>query len=282
MKSSTSSLERLKALVTHAGGRFSVAEAALTIATHQYPDLDVASYLERLDAVALRLRRRLPEDAGRVHVIGILNHFLFEELGYSGNGENYYDPRNSFLNDVIERRLGIPITLSILYMEIGQRLGLRLAGVSFPGHFLVKCAIDRGIVVLDPFNAGMALSEEELRRRLARQLGNAYVDAAPISPYLQTAENAEIIARLLRNLKSIYLEAKHLTNALAMANMLLVIQPGSLRERRERGLIHYQLECYHSALQDLEHYQQSDPAAGDDETLREVLIELRRRDQRFH
>ncbi len=131
--------EHLSELVRNSDTSLSIGEGALVIARHEYPALDVPAYLAELDGIAARIRRRLPADAGKPHILSLINHCLFRELGYVGNRDNYYDPRNSFLNDVIDRRTGIPITLCILYMEVGKRLGLPLEGVAFPRHFTKKC-----------------------------------------------------------------------------------------------------------------------------------------------
>lgn len=143
------SAERWKEIVAGPEEEIDLAEGALLIAAHEYPGLDVFAYLRRLQDLGTELKRRLRRDIGPTDAVVALNHYLFDELGFRGNMQDYYDPRNSFLSDVLDRRLGIPITLSILYMEIGRRLGLALHGVSFPGHFIVKCAVRDGFIVLE-------------------------------------------------------------------------------------------------------------------------------------
>src|SRR5882672_2502554 len=150
--------ERLRQIVSGPDEDISLAEAALLIAGHGYPDLNVAGYLSRIEELAHMLSMRIGEDATPLERIADLNQFLFGDLGFAANSEDYYDPRNSFLNEVLERRTGIPITLSVIYMELGRRIGLPLQGVSFPGHFLVKCQSPEGEIVLDPFHGGMRLS----------------------------------------------------------------------------------------------------------------------------
>jgi regulator of sirC expression with transglutaminase-like and TPR domain len=179
---------------------FSLAEACLLIAQDAYPDLDVVQYLARIDALAATVKSRLSSDAFAEQKLMVLNRFLFKEQGFCGNAGEYYDPRNSYLNQVLERRMGIPITLSILYMEIGRRLGLRFQGVSFPGHFLVKLRVTGGQLVLDPFLGGEAQSESDLRARLAQLLPQHDADDLPLPQFLVAASSRQILARVLRNL----------------------------------------------------------------------------------
>ncbi|MGH8652256.1 MAG: SirB1 family protein [Gammaproteobacteria bacterium] len=155
-------LLRLNAAVTRPDGLINLAEAALLFAQSEYPELRVDTYLSRLDEMAAVVKKRLVPGASLASVIFKLNRFLFEEQGFAANIDEYYDPRNSFLNEVLERKTGIPISLSMIYIEIGQRIGLPLTGVLFPGHFLVKLSIDGGDIVLDPFAGGRSLSEQDL------------------------------------------------------------------------------------------------------------------------
>lgn len=254
-----------------------IAECALVIARHEYPELDIARYLRELDDVAGRLQQRLPADAAKPHLISMLNHFLFRELGYCGNRDDFYDPRNSCLNDVIDRRTGIPITLSILYMEIGRRLGLRLQGVSFPGHFLVKCVTDHGVIVLDPFNRGISLSERDLRERLQQTAGLGNDPEAPLSALLRTATEHEILTRLARNLKGIYADRGALEKLIAITNFILAIDPSDAKELRDRGLTYYKLDCYRAALADFEQLLQIDSDAAEDDATHELIAELKQK-----
>src|SRR4029079_14604952 len=151
--------ERLAARADETG----LAEGALLIAAEEYDNLDVGDYLRRVDAMGTTLRQRPREDISTSDALVALNRYVFEELGFSGNADDYYDPRNSYLNDVIDRKLGIPITLSVVYMEVGRRVGLPLEGVSFPGHFLVRVQVRGGVLVLDPFAGGLPQSEADLR-----------------------------------------------------------------------------------------------------------------------
>src|SRR5581483_2102597 len=177
--------DRLKDVLERPEDDINLAEAALLMAADEYPSLDVSTYLQRLDELAAGVRGRLPADA------------TFEEQGFTGNTDDYYDPRNSFLNEVLDRKLGIPITLSILYIEIGRRIGLTFQGISFPGHFLVKSETDVGDIVLDPFSGGVALSEKDLVQRLRERFGEENAPPAPLAPLLRAAGKKEILLRML-------------------------------------------------------------------------------------
>ena len=258
---------------------FNIAECALIIAQHEYPSLDIPGYLQQLDQIAEPLRMRLPADAAKPHVISMLNHYLFRELGYAGNHDNYYDPRNSFLNDVMDRRIGIPITLSILYMEIGRRVGVNLQGVSFPGHFLAKYVTDQGVIVLDPFNHGISLSEADLRERLTQSGGgDASVDI-PLSALLRPATPHEILVRLARNLKAIYSHAGELEKAIAMTSLILCVNRQDPGELRDRATMYYRLFCYRAALADFQQLVEIDVDAAEDDSIRATIAELKQKNR---
>lgn len=274
--------QALKELLAQREQPGGLARAALLVARHADPRLDVGHYLAVLEHEAQALRVRIPADAGKVSLITRLNHFLFEERGFRGNHQNYYDPRNSLLNQVIDRRLGIPITLSILYLEIGWALGLPLEGVAFPGHFLVKCPVDRGLVILDPFNGGTSLSEDDLRERLEQQdLG---AGASPeVQDWLRPADRRTIVARLLRNLKRIYADGGQISEAIHVLSLLLVAEPDSARDLRERGNLFRRMECWGAAVSDLERALATGGLAADDaEEARQALVELRSRPRLLH
>lgn len=249
-----------------------LAETALHIAEKEYPGLDVRRYLGRLDELAARALSHVPAGAGPAETVAALNRELFDIQGFRGNSQDYYDPRNSYLNEVLDRRLGIPITLSIVYMAIGRRLGLALEGVAFPGHFLVKLVTADRMLVLDPFVHGLALSEPELSLRLQEVLG---VDAPVFTTdLLATAGKKEILARLLRNVKGIYLHKQEFERALYMANCLLLLTPNNCDELRDRGLIHERLECFRAALQDYQRYLELAPRAADSHEIKSRLPTL--------
>lgn len=271
--------QQLSKLMRTPDSSFNIAECALIVARHEYPSLDVPGYLQQLDQIAERLRLRLPADAGKPHVISMLNHYLFRELGYAGNRDNFYDPRNSFLNDVIDRRIGIPITLSILYMEIGRRVGVTLQGVSFPGHFLAKYVTDQGVIVLDPFNQGISLSEADLRERLRQSGGGVDSLDMPLSALLRAATPHEILLRLARNLKAIYSNAGELEKAIATANLILCLNPQDASELRDRATMYHQLFCYRAALADFEQLVKIDVDAAEDDRIRATIADLKQKNR---
>ena len=266
-------LERFSALLCRED--FDLAEACLLIAQDAYPDLDIAHYLARIDALAATVKGRVAGDAFAEQKLVALNRHLFKELGFCGNAGDYYDPRNSYLNQVLERRTGIPITLSILYMEIGRRLGLRLQGVSFPGHFLVKLRVSGGQLVLDPFRGGEAQSQSDLRARLARVLPQREADTLPLSQFLQAPTSRQILARLLRNLKGIYLQSEEAQNTLEVMQRMVMVAPHAAEEVRDRGLAYYKLDCFRAALADLQDYLERRPDASDADEIRGKAAALR-------
>jgi len=234
-----------------------LARACLMDAEDAYPGLDIDGYLGEIERFAVRLRARLAPGDGAEERVAALNRFLFDELGFSGNADHYYDPRNSYLNEVLDRRTGIPITLSVLYMEIGRRIGLALEGVSFPGHFLVRLRLRGAMLVLDPFTGGDALSEADLRERLQRVIpeggtGGIPIAELPLDQFLEPASKRQILARLLRNLKGIYRESDRPQRLLEVLNRILIVSPESNGSLRERGLLYLRLECYRAALKDLQ------------------------------
>lgn len=253
-----------------------LAEAALLMAADEYPGIDVNRYLRVIEGLAAELRGRLSPTATFEDTVVALNEFLFDEQGFSGNTDDYYDPRNSYLNEVLDRKLGIPITLSILYMEIGRRIGLLLQGISFPGHFLVKTETDEGDIVLDPFLGGAVLSEEDLVQRLRDRFGEENAPSAPLAPLLQTAGKKEILLRVLRNLKAIYINNQNYQKALTTLDRILWIAPDLAEEVRDRAQLYERLECFGPALTDLRRYMSlnpTDPEAGD---LHRRIVELER------
>jgi len=268
-------LEPFAELLAREDLRIDLAHACLLIAQDAYPGLEVERYLGDIERMAMRLRGRMPQTLAAEERVAALNEFLFEDLGYRGNTEAYYDPRNSYLNEVMERRTGIPITLSILYLEVGKRLGLNLKGVSFPGHFLVKLAVKRGQLVLDPFTGGEAQSEADLRQRLAQVLPTGKAEQAQLDQYLEPATPRQIIARVLRNLKNIYTQTGRLEQALAVMHRMLLVMPESVEELRDRGLVYQQLECFRPALSDLQNYLRRRPQAPDAAEIHEKILELK-------
>ncbi len=259
--------------VTVPDEKIDLLHASLLIAAEVYPSLNIACYESRFDEWATAIRQQLPDDArpGTEVLLAALNRYLFDELGFSGNTDDYYDPRNSYMNEVLDRRRGIPITLSVIYIELGRRLGLRLYGVSFPGHFLVKLRYGGGELVLDPFHGGISLSEDDLTKRLLEVFQSEVDD---LSPFLVAANNREILVRMLLNLKGIYHNQGETEKTLDIVNKILILDPSLDSQYRDRGLLLYSLECYHSALEDLRKYLQSQPQADDTEMIRQLIIGL--------
>jgi len=266
--------ERFAQLVTGPEEELDLGEAALLIAQEEHPELDVAAYLRRLDGLAAAVRARLPQAPEPTDIIHNLNILLFHEEGLTGNESEYYDPRNSFLNEVLDRKRGIPITLSVIYLEVGRRLGLPLAGVGFPGHFLVTYHGADGELILDPFAGGVTLSREELAQKLRRMYGDVNPFLAQIPQLLAPASKKEILLRMLRNLKGIYLQQNDFTRALAAIDRILLVAPDLALEVRDRGAVHQRLGHLQAALQDLRRYLQMAPNAEDAETVRTLISRM--------
>jgi regulator of sirC expression with transglutaminase-like and TPR domain len=251
-----------------------LARGALLIAKEHYADLDVDHYLERLAVLAREADPIIRLGADTVERVQLLSHFLFDQKGFDGNRDEFGDPRNSFLNDVLERRLGIPITLSVIYIEVGRRLGLNLYGVSFPTHFLVKCVDERGELIIDPFNRGAILDLDEIRARLA-QIYNQPVEVAPA--LLRAVGARHILARILRNLKSVYVNASDWDHALAALDRILLLEPRSIDEVLERGALYERLECFKAALDDYQSFLSQAPEHANADLARDAVIRLTRR-----
>jgi regulator of sirC expression with transglutaminase-like and TPR domain len=261
-------------LVSRPEAAIDLAEAALLIAKEEYPDLEVAPYLSRLDAMAAELRDRVG-GAGDVHrLIASLSDYLFREQGFRGNTGDYFDPRNSFLNDVLDRRLGIPITLSAVYMEVGRRLGVRLHGVGMPGHFLVKYVAPDEEIVVDPFNGGTIVAPVDCQRILDR-ISSGKLRFEP--RFLSVVGTRRILARMLTNLKVIYFNGQAYAKALGVVERLLILDPHAATEIRDRGLLCCQLKRHREARANLERYLPLVPDAEDAGVIRDHLRSIRQR-----
>ena len=269
--------ERLSEIIRADESEWSLAEATLLIATVEYPDLDIPCYLQRLEQLADTVAARAQAFNSALDRVTELNLFLFEDQGFGANADDYYDPRNSFLNQVLDRRLGIPITLSILYMEVGKRLSLGLQGVSFPGRFLVKFAHTQGEIVVDPFARGVSLGVTELEALLKSSFGDAHTQLPPLGQLLAAAGKKDILVRLLRNLKSIYLHTRQMPKALSMLDLMLLVEPGLIDEWRERGELYQRLECFRPALQDYQHYLDVAAGTAHSDEVRRRISELSQR-----
>lgn len=269
-------LEYFGALVAD-DNSLSVVEAAAAVAQDDDPGLDAQDVLSQIDQLADRLRRRLPADAAPMQKLRLMNRYFFQELGFSGNVNDYYDVRNSYLHEVLKTRRGIPITLALIYIEIATQLGLSAHGVSFPGHFLVKLRMPRGEVVLDPFS-GQSLSRDELDERLLpyrRQRGLVGDFEAPLGLFLQASPPRDVMARLLRNLKEIHRSTGDTRRLLAVLHRLVLLLPQAWDERRERGLAHAALGQQGPAADDLALYLDHCGEADDADAVRERLRALR-------
>jgi len=250
-----------------------LAEGALLIAQDEYPHLDPAPYLARLDAIAEEVRARLAGESDPPHVVRVMNQYLFLEEEFNGNLADYSDPRNSYLNEVLERRLGIPISLSVLYLEVAWRLGLPFEGVSFPGHFLVRCAHGGGYIVIDPFFKGISLGAEDLRDRARRLTGEEMTESV-LSSWLASVSKRSILLRMLRNLKAIFLGKGAYDRALAVIERMVLLAPDAAGEIRDRGHAYRALECFRPALADYVRYLELAPDAEDATEIRLAVMEL--------
>jgi regulator of sirC expression with transglutaminase-like and TPR domain len=238
-----------------------LAQAALVIARIEYPRLDASAYLERLEAMGEAAQgwigRQVDEtgDSAPLACVKGLNRYLFEDQGFVGNRDRYEDPRNSCLNEVLDRRTGIPITLALVYIEVGRRAGLQIEGVNFPGHFLVRLPADMtgtpGCVIIDPFHGGALLSESDCRRLLQKHVG---AEVAFSRSLLAPATRTQIIVRMLLNLKRTYVHMRSFPQARDVTELLLAVTPSALSELRDRGLLAYHLNDMTSALRDLQTY----------------------------
>jgi regulator of sirC expression with transglutaminase-like and TPR domain len=254
--------------------RIDLARAALTIARTEYPELDVESYIRRMDALAHRVGALITDVGDPTSSIAALNRVLFEEEGLRGNSEDYYDPRNSFLNDVLDRKLGIPITLAVVYMEVGRRVGFPLVGVGMPGHFLLKhYDIEGRQVLIDPFNRGRILTPRDCQRRL----DEIYGGQMPLQPeFLLSVSRRQMLTRMLNNLKSVYLSARNFRRALPIVDLVLAIYPRSPEDVKQRALLRYSLGQMLGAAEDLETYLKMSPDASDADEIRETSLAIRR------
>ena len=238
-----------------------LAAAALAIARVEYPSLDPAPYVAALDRMGDEAAARL--NVPREESVRVFNEYLYDEQGFTGNRDRYDDPRNSFLNEVLDRRTGIPISLAIIYLEVARRAGLRVDGVNFPGHFLLRAAqLDVGsdALIIDPFHGGALLSEYDCRQLLRTHVGD---EAAFDSTLLIPATRHDIVVRMLVNLKRLYVRMRSFPQARFVSTLLLSIDPAAISELRDRGLLAYHLQDFSGALRDLEEYLRLIPRSHD-------------------
>ena len=248
-------------------------DTALLIARDEYPDLDPAVCRRALDDYAAKIRAGLDDDADETSRLVALNRFLFEELGYAGNHDDYEDPRNSYMNVVLDRRLGIPLSLAVVQIEVARRLDLQLDGISFPGHFLVRMPLPGGIVVVDPFNKGRPLAASELRERARPYLNDNEPDDDQLLEILSPATHRAILVRMLRNLKGLYAKQEDWARLARCCDRLLKLHPGDGNELRDRGLAYLKLGHVQGAREDLSQYLRRFGKAPDARIVREALID---------
>jgi regulator of sirC expression with transglutaminase-like and TPR domain len=260
-------------LVSREDERIDLTRAALAMARTEYPQLDVKRYVAQIEALARRVRSRV-RFGDAAETIAALNSVLFAEEGFRGNREDYYDPRNSFLNDVLDRKLGIPITLAVVYMEVGRRSGLPLFGVGMPGHFLLKHYDAEGReTLIDAFEAGSILSPADCQRRL----DEIYSGQLRLqSEFLMPVGRRQILTRMLNNLKGIYLTSRNFRKALAIVDLVLAIYPRSPDDVKNRALLRYNLGYTRGAVDDFELYLKMSPEASDADEVRATALALRR------
>ena len=261
-------LRRLQAEVDCPDDQIDLAKAALWIAQEEYPDLEPAVSLQQLDAMAEVLRDRLPTERYPLKVIKTINQYLFEELGFSGNQDNYYAPRNSFFNDVLERRTGIPLTLSMLYLALAERIDFPMVGVGMPGHFIIRPKGSEMEIYVDPFHRGEVLFQEDCEQRL-QQVYQRHVVLTP--EMLPEVTARQCLVRMLTNLKVIYLKNSQFGKAIGTINGLLVLMPDAPRELRDRGLVLYELERWQESKDNLEQYLMLAQDAEDQRVIRQLV-----------
>lgn len=270
-------LQYFAALVASDDG-FPLLEACTALALDDDPDLDIQQVMAYVDQLQARVKRRLPTDAGPMQRLRVLNQFFFNELGFGGNINDYHNPDNSFLHVVLRTRRGIPISLAVLWLELAQGLGVQARGVNFPGHFMVKVNVPQGQVVIDPFT-GQSLSREDLSERLEpykRRQGLIGDDDIPVGLYLQSAAPREILARVLRNLKEIYIAQEDGPRLIGVLDRLVILLPEAWEERRDRGLAWAEMGQPAKAVPDLEAYLQHSDGPLDADAVAEHLSNLRR------
>jgi regulator of sirC expression with transglutaminase-like and TPR domain len=272
-----------------AGGDVAIdlGRAALLIASEEYPDLDIAHYLAQLDVLAMQVRAALgiadvSEDADLTRalqerdpysIIKAINEVLFVQERFRGSSKaDYYNPRNSFLNDVLERRIGIPITLSLVYMEVGRRLGVQIDGIGLPFHFIVGYRLPEGRIYIDAYEQGRILTEEDCRLRMNRIFkGKAHFNRR----WLQPVSHRQLLVRMLDNLKYIYMSRGDDKRALSVCDRLVLLAPNSAIERRDRGRLYIHLKMYGRALRDLKMYLELASEGEDVEEVQKQVNALR-------
>jgi regulator of sirC expression with transglutaminase-like and TPR domain len=269
---------RFAEMVLRDDAQINLAEAALLIAAEEYPRLDVELYLDRLDYFADLVRMQASDALKPTDLITALNATLFEHLGFHGNQDSYYDPRNSFLNEVIDRRTGIPITLTVVYIEVANRIGFPVKGVGLPYHFIAKHESEDGDLFIDPFNAGGLLGSAGCDELITRMSGGK-LELRP--EHLEAVTNKQILTRILSNLLGVYSASDH-RRALAAIDRILLINPDSASFIRDRGLLLGSVGDRTMAIAELERYLELVPNAPDAESIREQIKSIRQSQARLN
>jgi len=254
--------------------RVDLVRAALTFARIEDPQLDIEHYVRHVDELARRTAAKIQDPDDPAHLIAVLNEVLFQEEMFRGNTVDYYNPRNSFLHDVLDRRLGIPITLALVYMEVARRIGFALFGVGMPGHFLLKhYDVDGRAILIDAFERGSIVTEEDCRQKL----NDIYSGQLAMQPeFLLPVTRRQMLTRMLNNLRSIYLSQRDFRHALQVVDLILVIYPRSPEDMKQRAVLRYNLNDYRGALSDFEEYVKMSPDASDVDEIRQTALSLRR------
>ncbi len=258
--------------INQADQDINLAKAALYFSQAEYPYLDVEAYLNKLEQIAYNIAPKLPSPRYPLKVIQVINNYLYQELGFRGNNENYYDPRNSFLNQVIDHRLGIPISLAVVYLDIAQRLNFPMVGIGMPGHFIIRPDFQDAEIFVDVFNQGEILFPQDCEAKLQQ----IYLQPVKLQPqFLNPVSKRQIILRMLTNLKQIYLHQRDFDRAIAIINGMLLLYPDNPNELRDRGLLYYELNRWEESCQDLENYLAILPNAEDAPMIKMLLNKIK-------
>jgi regulator of sirC expression with transglutaminase-like and TPR domain len=251
-----------------------ILRAALTLSRIHEPGLDMERYVHRVDELAARVAVKIDDPDDPVQIIAAMNDVLFREEMFRGNTVDYYSPRNSFLHDVLDRRLGIPITLALVYMEVARRVGFQLFGVGMPGHFLLKhYDVDGHSILIDAFERGSIVTEDDCRQKL----DSIYSGQVALQPeFLLPVTRRQMLTRILNNLRSIYLSQRDFRRAVQVVDLILVIYPRSPEDMKQRAVLRYNLNDFRGALSDFEEYVKMSPDASDAEEIRQTALSLRR------
>jgi regulator of sirC expression with transglutaminase-like and TPR domain len=254
--------------------RIDLLRAALTFARIDDPQLDIEHYVRRVDALAKRVAAKIQDPDDPVQMIAALNEVLFQEEVFRGNSVDYYSPRNSFLQHVLDRQLGIPISLALVYMEVARRISFSLYGVGMPGHFLLKhYDVDGHAILIDAFERGSIVTEDDCRRKL----DSIYSGQVALQPeFLLAVTRRQMLTRMLNNLRSVYLSQRDFRRAVQVVDLILVIYPRSPEDVKQRAVLRYNLDDYRGALNDFEEYVKMSPDASDAEEIKQTALSLRR------